>query len=171
MKAETNDRHPPSTVSAPVLAAWLGVTPKTVRELVARGVVVRTDRGLYALEESVRRVIADLRATASARGDESSLARVREQRIRLARAQADAVEIKNKTLAGELVEAAQVESAWSSILRGVSAGCLAIPSRVAQRLPRLTAHDIAEVDAEIREALSTLGNGHGIASAHSHPAQ
>jgi hypothetical protein len=35
---------------------------------------------------------------------------------------------------------------------------LAVPSRAAQRLPHMTAHDMGEVDPEIRDALMELGN-------------
>jgi phage terminase Nu1 subunit (DNA packaging protein) len=38
----------------------------------------------------------------------------------------------------------------------VRAGLLAVPSRVAARLPHLTAHDILEIDREIRAALAHL---------------
>jgi len=41
-------------VSASTLAAWLGVTDKTVREPGRRGIIVRAGRG-YALADSVRR--------------------------------------------------------------------------------------------------------------------
>jgi hypothetical protein len=34
---------------------------------------------------------------------------------------------------------------------------LAVPSRVAARLPHLSKHDVAEIDAEIRAALAELG--------------
>jgi phage terminase Nu1 subunit (DNA packaging protein) len=36
---------------------------------------------------------------------------------------------------------------------------LAVPSRVQQRLPHLTAHDVAEIDAEVRAALIEIGGG------------
>jgi phage terminase Nu1 subunit (DNA packaging protein) len=35
---------------------------------------------------------------------------------------------------------------------------LAVPSRVSQRLLRLQAHDVAEIDAEVREASTEIGN-------------
>jgi len=44
----------PDNVSAGVLARWLGVTDKTVRELARCGVVERIGRGHYKLEASVR---------------------------------------------------------------------------------------------------------------------
>jgi phage terminase Nu1 subunit (DNA packaging protein) len=47
-------------------------------------------------------------------------------------------------------------SEWSGVLRTVRAGMLAVPSRAAQRLPHLSAHDVAEIDAEVRAALVEL---------------
>jgi phage terminase Nu1 subunit (DNA packaging protein) len=38
-----------------------------------------------------------------------------------------------------------------------SGSTLTVPSRVSQRLPHLTAHDVAEIDAEVREALTEIG--------------
>jgi phage terminase Nu1 subunit (DNA packaging protein) len=43
-------------------------------------------------------------------------------------------------------------------LRTVRAGILAVPSRVAARLPHLSRTDIAEIDAEVRAALTELGD-------------
>jgi phage terminase Nu1 subunit (DNA packaging protein) len=45
------------------------------------------------------------------------------------------------------------------VLRTVRAGMLAVPSRVSQRLPHLSAHDVSEIDAEIRAALTEIGEG------------
>ena len=42
-----------------------------------------------------------------------------------------------------------------------SAGMLAVSSRAAQRLPHLTPHDVAEIDAEVREALVEVGTSNG----------
>jgi phage terminase Nu1 subunit (DNA packaging protein) len=58
---------------------------------------------------------------------------------------------------GELVEAKAVEAEWADVLRTVRAGMLAVPSRVAARLPHLSKHDVAEIDAEIRAALTETG--------------
>jgi phage terminase Nu1 subunit (DNA packaging protein) len=64
------------------------------------------------------------------------LAEVSTQRARLARAQADLVEVKVAKQRGELLDAAAVETEWSGVLRYVRAGMLAVPSRVAQRACR-----------------------------------
>ncbi len=39
------------------------------------------------------------------------------------------------------------------MLRTVRASMLAVPSRISQRLPDITPHDVTEIDAEVREVL------------------
>jgi len=63
----TRARVSSDLVSGPVLARWLEVTDKTVRELVKTGVAVRAGRGQYKLEESVTRM--RLRTPRSSRQD------------------------------------------------------------------------------------------------------
>jgi phage terminase Nu1 subunit (DNA packaging protein) len=72
------------------------------------------------------------------------LAEATKEHARLARAQADLAELKAAKQRGSLLDAEAVENEWSGILRTVRAGMLAVPSRVAQRLPHLTAHDVAD---------------------------
>ena len=57
-----------------------------------------------------------------------------------------------------MLDAAEVEAEWSSVLRTVRAGMLAVPSRARQRLPHLTAHDISEIEAEVRATLVEIAN-------------
>ncbi|MGY3614844.1 hypothetical protein [Bradyrhizobium sp. USDA 10063] len=64
----------------------------------------------------------------------------------LAAAQAVLTTIKAQNPRGELVEAAAVEAEWSDVLR-TSRRMLSVPSRVAVRLPHLSEHDVAEIDA------------------------
>lgn len=80
------------------------------------------------------------------------------ERGRLAAAQADLATIKAAKLRGELVEAAAVEAEWAGVLRAVRAAMLAVPSRCAARLPHLSKHDVAEIDAEIRAGLGDIGS-------------
>jgi phage terminase Nu1 subunit (DNA packaging protein) len=62
---------------------------------------------------------------------------------------------------GELVEAAAVEAEWPGILRTARAGLLAVPSRVAARLPHLLQADVAEIGAEIRAVLNEIDGADG----------
>lgn len=150
----------PSPITAADMGRMVGVTARQVRSLADRGHMVREGDDRYAVEASIRAYCAFLRAAAQARGgDAASDAAV--ERRRLARARAEYAETKNALMRGELVSAADVEAEWSAILRGVRAGLLAVPSRCAARLGHLTARDLAEIDAEVRAILTTLGSaGH-----------
>jgi phage terminase Nu1 subunit (DNA packaging protein) len=86
------------------------------------------------------------------------LARATAERARLAAAQADLAELKAAKQRGTLLDAAEVENEWSGVLRFVRAGMLAVPSRCAARLPHLTAHDVAEIDREVRAVLTEIGS-------------
>jgi phage terminase Nu1 subunit (DNA packaging protein) len=87
------------------------------------------------------------------------LAKATIERARLAAAQADLAEQKLAHQRGALLDARTVRAEWSAILRGVRAGVLAAPSRVAARLPHLSAHDVATIDGELRAVLAELGEG------------
>jgi phage terminase Nu1 subunit (DNA packaging protein) len=68
--------------------------------------------------------------------------------------QASLAELKVAERRGELLDAAEVERTWGGVVRTIRASMLAIPSRCGARLPHLTAADIAEIDAEVRAALT-----------------
>jgi len=55
-----------------------------------------------------------------------------------------------------LLPASEVEAEWTTILRTVRAGVLAAPGRCAARLPHVSAHDVACIDAELRAVLLEL---------------
>ena len=95
----------------------------------------------------MRRYCAHLRDLATGRGGEPAIASATAERARLAKAQAELVETKAAKLRGELVPASEVEAEWSGVMRTVRAGMLAVPSRCAQRLPHLSAHDLADIEA------------------------
>jgi phage terminase Nu1 subunit (DNA packaging protein) len=80
------------------------------------------------------------------------------EKTRLAKEQADAAELRNRVLRGELVKAADVEREWSSVLRKVRADILAITSRIRQQLPHLSAHDAEIIDGEIRRTLEDVAH-------------
>ena len=94
-------------------------------------------------------------------------------RIELIQAQRDGQELKNAQLRGALVISEEVERRWSDILRLMRAGLLALPSRVAQRLPHLTRGDKTAIEDEIRailEELAAAGPEPGSGGAEAAPA-
>jgi phage terminase Nu1 subunit (DNA packaging protein) len=59
------------------------------------------------------------------------------------------------------VEAPDAKAEWSGVLRTVRAGMFAVPSRAAQRLPHLSAHDLGVIDSEVRGVLTEVETGDG----------
>ncbi|MFK8251962.1 hypothetical protein [Ancylobacter terrae] len=145
-------------MTADELARVLGVAPRTVRELAARGLVVRVSaRGRYDLAASVATYCAHLREQAAGRGGDAQ-AGLTVKKARLTKALADQAEMKRAAMLGEMVSAAAVTAEWSGIFRRLRARVLAVPSRVQQGLPFLKPHDVDVIDAELRQALDELGN-------------
>lgn len=148
----------PVTVTAAELGAYLDVVPRTITRLANEGHVVRAGRGRYDLAASVRTYVKHIRAMAAGRaGDEQ--AGLTAERARLAREQADGIALKNAITRREMLPAAEVEREWSGILRGVRSRMLAVPSRVAARIPTLTKADVALVEHEVAAALTELADG------------
>ena len=78
----------------------------------------------------MRRYCEHVRRTASQRGGEASLAALRDERIRIAKEQADALALKNAEARGELLDAKAVEAEWASVLRTVRIGRASCRERV-----------------------------------------
>jgi phage terminase Nu1 subunit (DNA packaging protein) len=146
-------------VAAPELAQLFGVSAHTVYDPARRGIVVKAAPGRYDVESSTQRYCAHLRAMAARHGSEEAALDLAGEPARLAKEQADAHALRNASLRGTLVPAADVERRWSDVLRRVRSSMLAVSSRVRQRLPHLTSHDGTAIDDEIRAALTELGTG------------
>ena len=80
-------------------------------------------------------------------------------RRRLVSAQAKRTEARAAKEAGGLVSAVDVEQRWTRIVLTARNRLLGIPSRLKQRRSTLTAADLREVDALIREVLEELASG------------
>ena len=80
-------------------------------------------------------------------------------RERVARAESFELETARKRRA--LVSAAEVERRWAAIGVQLRTGLLGLPTRARQRLPHLTAKDVAELDRLVREILEELADRAG----------
>jgi len=142
------------------LARFLGVEPSRIRTLARDKVIVRTARGRFDVAASVAGYCRRLSAHARTAGRPSEGGdKLKAERLRLTRAQAEAQEAKNRLTAGELVGAADVAREWQSVLRDVRAAVLAVASRYGAAMPHLTATDVAALDRELRAALEGLADG------------
>jgi phage terminase Nu1 subunit (DNA packaging protein) len=154
----TFDLPIPAVMAEAELADFLGLATASVRDLARNGTAIKTGRGRYDVRQSTGRYIARLRDHASKAGRpvNSDLAA---EKLRLAKEQADKLELSNQAARRELLPASEVEREWSEILRHLRAAILALPSRIGQRVPALTQTDLAAIDGEIRDLLGELSNG------------
>ncbi|GLK71289.1 hypothetical protein GCM10017643_14040 [Ancylobacter dichloromethanicus] len=139
-------------LTADEMGALLGIAPRTVRELAGRGVVLRAGRGRYDAAGSVASYCAHLREQAAGRAGDAQ-AGLTSERARQAREQADHLALKNAEMRRELLPAAEVERAWTEVLRDIRARMLAVPARCMARLGRLSPSEGAILDEEVRDAL------------------
>lgn len=137
------------------------VSKRKVQDLAARGIAVRSGRGTYNLAESVGNYADHMRMVAAGRGGEDGALDLATERARLAKQQADNVELKNASLRNELVAVSAVEAEWSEIVRAARVRMLSVVGRLRQLRPHWSAADFDALDREIREALTELSNGTG----------
>jgi phage terminase Nu1 subunit (DNA packaging protein) len=149
----------PALVTADQLGALVGLSARGVRDLAAQGIIPRApEPGKYPFAASVKGYVAHLREVAAGRGTGEQLPALTAERLREAKERADKIALANAKARGEMVPAAEVERAWTGTLREVRAAMLAVPSRVAQRLPHLTRTDVAAIDREVRDVLREAGD-------------
>ncbi|WP_158873988.1 terminase small subunit [Antarcticirhabdus aurantiaca] len=148
----------PTEVSTKDFGDLVGISARTVQNLIAEGTIERTASGKIPLAEATAAYCERLRKSAAGRAEAGDLDLTAE-RARLAKEQADAQEMKNAVGRGELLKAADVQRAWADILRMVQALMLSLSSKVQQKLPHLTAHDIDEIDRVVRRILEEASGG------------
>lgn len=147
----------PGIMTEAEIAAFLGIGTSRVRTLARDGHLVKVSRGRFDVRASLAAYLSRLRDGAVKAGpvtDEMKAAKLRQTE-----AAAQKIEIQNAATRGELVRSADVEREWANVLRDVRSTMLAVPSRVGSKLAHLTAHDVAEIDSEIKAALEGLANG------------
>lgn len=135
------------------LCELLGVGKGEVSRLRGEGVVIALGRDRYDAFQTVRNYLQRQRAHVGRTAPVLSA-----QRARVARAQAETLELKLKEARGELVRAVEVERTWAEILRGVRSRVLAVPSRLRAEVS-LGGATAEALDRELRAALAELGEG------------
>lgn len=148
-------------ISTRELAKLLGCADNTIREAARRGLLVKKGRDLFDGPASIRTYVKHLRDVAAGRGGENGVLDLTAERARLAKEQADGHELKNAAQRGELLEIAEVERTWTSVLSTIRSRMLAVTSRIRQRLPHITAFDADAIDREIRDALTEAAGSNG----------
>jgi phage terminase Nu1 subunit (DNA packaging protein) len=131
-------------ISTHELAALLGLSERSVRDLARRQILIREGRG-FDRDASVKSYCGHLHAAATGKRGPGSVSAATEERTRLARLQGDALELKNKLASGELVYEADVESSTEELVIKTRTAVLQQPDRILAELPHLTRHDQAGV--------------------------
>lgn len=149
----------PEIVTAGELCDWLGISANRVNALARDGVIPRVRNKRFNLKRAIRAYAQHLRDGQT--GRLASNPDLQAEKLRLARANAEKVELANAKVRGALIPVAEVESAWTAVLRDVRAAMLAIPARVQQRVGHLTAHDVQLIDSEVRVALTEASDKRG----------
>ena len=145
----------PSVMTTAELANFLGLSDRTVRDLAARDVLPRSGRGRFDARLAVLAYTRHLREQAAGRGngDGAVMSELTAERLREARERADKIALQNAKARRELVPAADVERAWSEVLRDVRGRMLAVPARCMARIGRLTPAEGQIIEQEVRDAL------------------
>lgn len=117
--------------------------------------------------ESTRPDMVPISGPAARRGRDGEPSALVQGRTRLETAKAELIEMQLRERKGELVQAAEVERRWASIISACKAQLLAIPSRLKQEDPDLTTAQIALVEKLVREALIDLATSRGTAGRRS----
>ncbi len=158
-------RQEPRTISKSSFAKLINVSPGRISQMITAGMPVERDgkidvaRGKLWISENINPTRAASQAQgATLFGEEKQAVSLTAERARLAKAQADAVELKNAAMRRELVPAIEVERLWSGEWMQLRSRVLAVPSRLRQLLPNLTIDDIETIDGELRQMLTEFGN-------------
>ncbi len=158
-------RQEPRTISKSGFAKLINVSPGRISQMITAGMPVERDgkidvaRSKLWISENINPTRAASQAQgATLFGEEKQAVSLTAERARLAKAQADAVELKNAAMRRELVPAIEVERLWSGEWMQLRSRVLAVPSRLRQLLPNLTIDDIETIDGELRQMLTEFGN-------------
>jgi phage terminase Nu1 subunit (DNA packaging protein) len=114
-----------------------GVTPRTISDLCARGVIMRRGNR-FDRDEAVLAYVGHLREVAARRGQVT----VADERKRVLQLQGDRAEVKLKQERGELVALSEAVAITQAILRSVRTKILALPARLGGMLPGLSRQDV-----------------------------
>lgn len=132
------------------IAKLLMIDERRIQQLVKEGWIPRGERGRYTLVESVQGYIRYLKEHTrdSQRGSEGA---------RLARAQAQKVEMENFRRMGELQTTAQVEETTQGLVVMMKTSHAAIPGRLANELAAIT--EPPRIYQRLQDELRAIDNG------------
>ena len=134
-----------------VVAQYLNLSERRVRQLRDEGTIREKRPGLYDLVDTMARYIKFIGA--------GSKADLNDERAKLTRAKREAAETENRVRNAELLEVGDVEEAYSTMIMNFRSRILALPQKMAPAIVALEGEEQQVQDllqAELEEALETL---------------
>jgi len=133
-------------------AAHVGISQPVVATLVARGIIDAQGRGKIDLDAARLAYCAHLRSLAGGgSGDTQMDLDLSSERARVAKEQADRLEMQNAQLRGELLARGDVDAAVGAAFARVRAKMLTVPSKTAAEVVAMGSP--TEAEALIRDAV------------------
>lgn len=128
-----------------VVAAWLGLTERRVRQLRDEGVISEKQPGLYDLQATVTKYIIFLR-------NGSGKINLNDERAGLTRAKREAAEMENKVRMGELHRTQDIETGLKTVFLNIRGRFLALPAKLSPTLASMGGNQTAIFD-ELKQAI------------------
>lgn len=136
-----------------VVAAWLGLSERRVRQLRDEGIIEERRPGLYDLQATVLKYINYQRA--------GSGTNLNDERAMLTKAKREAAEMENKLREGSLIETADIEPRLKNTFLIFRSRILALPAKLSPKLATMGGQQAEIFDIlrdELEEALSVLSD-------------
>ncbi len=136
-----------------VVADWLALTPKRVKQLRDEGVLIEKSPGLYDLRASVLRYVNYIRT-----GNRADL---NGERALLTKAKREAADMENDVRRGTLHSSEDIEKGIKTMCLNIRSRFLTLPAKLAPKLAEMNGNQAAifdELNKAMKEALEGLSN-------------
>ncbi len=130
-----------------VVAQWLCLTERRVRQLRDEGVIVEARPGLYELQPTVARYITYICGS----GKET----LTNERMKLTRAKREAAELENELRKGEVHRTEDIERGIKSMFLNIRSRFLALPAKLSPTLATMGGNQIGIFD-ELKQAIDEI---------------
>ena len=130
-----------------VVAQWLCLTERRVRQLRDEGVIVEARPGLYELQPTVARYITYIGGA----GKET----LTNERMKLTRAMREAAELENELRKGEVHRTEDIERGIKSMFLNIRSRFLALPAKLSPTLATMGGNQTGIFD-ELKQAIDEI---------------
>ena len=130
-----------------VVALWLCLTERRVRQLRDEGVIVEARPGLYELQPTVARYITYIGGA----GKET----LTNERMKLTRAKREAAELENELRKGEVHRTEDIERGIKSMFLNIRSRFLALPAKLSPTLATMGGNQTGIFD-ELKQAIDEI---------------